>query len=148
MESEFRIASSADLETLLTFARAFCAHERIAFDEAKARGAFRLLLEDRHLGRVWVVLADGAPVGYSVLTFGFSIEYGGRDATLDEIYIEESYRHRGLGGQALRLAEDACRELDIRALHLEVERSNTGAQEFYRAHEFIDHDRYFMTKEV
>ena len=52
MESEFRIASSADLETLLSFARAFYAHERIAFDEAKARGAFRLLLEDRYLGRV------------------------------------------------------------------------------------------------
>src|SRR5262249_17869700 len=144
MEAEFRIASSADLETLLSFARAFYSHERLAFEEAKARAAFRLLLQDPHLGRVWLILADSAPVGYSVLTFGFSIEYGGRDAILDEIYIHESHRHRRLGGQALCLAEDACRELGIRALHLEVERSNTAAQEFYRAHDFTDHDRYFM----
>ena len=146
MEAEFRVASSVDLETLLSFARAFYAHERIAFDEPKARAAFRRLLEDPQFGRVWVIFGDGTPVGYSVLTFGFSIEFGGRDAILDEIYIKEGYRHRGLGGQALRLAEDACRELGVRALHLEVERSNTTAQKFYRAHGFIDHDRYFMTK--
>jgi ribosomal protein S18 acetylase RimI-like enzyme len=148
MESEFRVASGVDLETLLSFARAFYAHERIAFDEAKARAAFKLLLEDPKLGRVWVILADRAPVGYAAVTFGFSIEYGGPDAMLDEIYVQESHRHRGLGGQALRLAVDACRELGIQALHLEVERSNTSAQAFYRAHGFIDHDRYFMTKDV
>jgi ribosomal protein S18 acetylase RimI-like enzyme len=148
MESEFRRASRTDLETLLSFARAFYAHERIAFDEAKARTAFNLLLADPRLGRVWLILADGAPVGYSVLTFGFSIEYGGRDAILDEVYIQESYRRGGAGSQALRLAEDTCRELGIHALHLEVERSNTAAQKLYRAHGFVDHDRYFMTRDL
>jgi ribosomal protein S18 acetylase RimI-like enzyme len=148
MESEFRIASTDDLETLISFARTFYAHERIAFDEAKARTAFRLLVEDPQLGRAWVIMADGAPVGYSVVTFGFSIEYGGPDAILDEIYIRESHRHLGLGAQALRLAEDACREYGLHALHLEVEGSNTAAQALYRAHGFVDHDRYFMTKDV
>ena len=148
MESAFRIGSSADLETLLSLARAFYQHERLAFDEAKARAAFKLLLDNAQLGRVWLILADGAPVGYFVLTFGFSIEYGGRDAILDEIYIDERHRSRGLGTRALRLAEEACRESGVGALHLEVERWNTSAQAFYRAHEFIDHDRYFMTKDV
>jgi len=146
--AEFRIASTDDLDTLIGFARAFYAHERIAFDEAKARTAFRLLPQDPQLGRAWIIVADAAPVGYSVVTFGFSIEYGGRDAILDEIYIQESHRHRGLGAQALRLAEAACREVGVQALHLEVERSNAAAQVFYRAQGFVDHDRYFMTKDV
>ncbi len=134
MASEFRIASRADLEQLVSSARAFYTHEGIAFDEATARAAFMLLLDDARLGRVWLIFADGAPVGYCVLTFGFSIEYGGRDAILDEIFIEERHRHRGLGGEALRLAEGACRERGIRALHMEVEPSHSAGQEFYRAH--------------
>jgi ribosomal protein S18 acetylase RimI-like enzyme len=36
--------------------------------------------------------------------------------------------------------------LDVKALHLEVERANTQAQSFYRQLKFIDQDRYSMTR--
>jgi ribosomal protein S18 acetylase RimI-like enzyme len=34
----------------------------------------------------------------------------------------------------------------VTALHLEVERKNKAAQEFYRRIGFQDHDRYLMTR--
>ena len=40
-------------------------------------------------------------VGYLVLTLGYSLEYGGRDAFIDEVYIRSSYRGRGIGTAAL-----------------------------------------------
>jgi len=36
--------------------------------------------------------------------------------------------------------------LGVKALHLEVERTNTAAQAFYRKIGFKDHSRYLMTK--
>ena len=95
-----------------------------------------------------MIEADGGPVGYVVLTLGFSLEFHGRDAFVDEIYIRAQYRGRGIGGKALAFAEGACRSLGVRALHLEVERKNTAAQAVYRKVGFKDHDRYLMTKYV
>jgi ribosomal protein S18 acetylase RimI-like enzyme len=81
-----------------------------------------------------------------IVTFGYSIEFGGRDAFLDELFISPDARGRGLGTRALEVAAQACREAGILAVRLEVDRGNTGAQRLYRAHGFVDHDRYLMTR--
>jgi ribosomal protein S18 acetylase RimI-like enzyme len=82
------------------------------------------------------------------LTLGYSFEFGGYDAFIDEVYIRESQRGRGIGKLALQMAEDECRALEVRALHLEVERENTNAQALYRKVGFVDHNRYLMTKRI
>jgi ribosomal protein S18 acetylase RimI-like enzyme len=81
-----------------------------------------------------------------VLTLGYSLEYHGRDAIIDELYIIEEYRGQGIGTRAIELAAKESRSLGIKALHLEVERKNTNAQHFYRKIGFEDHDRYLLTK--
>jgi GNAT superfamily N-acetyltransferase len=70
---------------------------------------------------------------------------GGRDGLLDELFVTEDQRGRGLGTRALQFAADECRRLGLRALHLEVERQNLEAQRLYRAAGFVDHDRYLMS---
>ena len=79
---------------------------------------------------------------------GYSIEYGGRDAFIDEVYIRAAYRGQGIGRQAMMFAETQCRALGVRALHLEVARDNTNAHALYRKVGFVDHDRYLMTKHI
>jgi GNAT superfamily N-acetyltransferase len=146
VEVTFTPADASDVETLLPLVREFYEFEHIAFDEADAREALRQILSDARLGRVWLMRAGAEVVGYLVLTFGFSLEFKGRDAFVDELFLRADVRGRGLGTRALRVAEEACRHEGIRALHLEVERANTVAQEVYRRFGFRDHDRYLLTK--
>jgi diamine N-acetyltransferase len=103
---------------------------------------------DESLGHVWLISYEGEAVGSLVLTLGYSLEYGGRDAFIDEVYIRESHRGQGIGQHALTFAENVCRSLGVRALHLEVERENTTAHGLYRKAGFVDHDRYLMTKRI
>ncbi|MDQ3755908.1 MAG: GNAT family N-acetyltransferase, partial [Acidobacteriota bacterium] len=84
--------------------------------------------------------------GYLVLTLGFSLEFKGRDALIDELYLRESFRDQGFGQQAIAFAIKWCQARNIRALHLEVERANARAQAAYRKAGFKDHDRYLLTK--
>jgi ribosomal protein S18 acetylase RimI-like enzyme len=42
--------------------------------------------------------------------------------------------------------DEACRELGVRALHLEVEKDNVPAAELYRKRGFEDRDRRLMTR--
>jgi GNAT superfamily N-acetyltransferase len=85
-------------------------------------------------------------VGYIILTLGYSLEYLGRDAFIDEFYLRESHRGRGWGSCALSFVEGEARRLDVRSIHLEVVRQNTPAKEVYRKSGYLDHDHYLMSK--
>jgi GNAT superfamily N-acetyltransferase len=148
MTATFTIAQRADIETLLELMREYYAFDHLPFDEQVARAALAKFVDDESLGRVWLISDEGSPVGYLVLTLGYSLEYGGRDAFIDEVYVCSSHRGRGIGQRALTFAEDVCRSLGVRALHLEVERANTGAHGLYRKAGFVDHDRYLMTRRI
>jgi ribosomal protein S18 acetylase RimI-like enzyme len=148
MKTTFKIAECADIETLLEFIREYYEFDYLLFDEQVARAALTKFVGDESLGRVWLISYEDEAIGYLILTLGYSLEYGGRDAFIDEVYIRESHRGREMGQRALTFAEDACRSLGVRALHLEVERANTNAHGLYRKAGFVDHDRYLMTKRI
>ena len=146
MEPTFRTAGASDADALVEMMRDFNAHERIAFDEREVRAVLARLFADDALGLACLILLGGEVAGYVVITFGFSIEFRGRDAFIDELFLKDEYRGLGLGAAAIRLAEGVCRRRGVRALHLEVERENTRAQSLYRRAGFLDHDRYLLTK--
>lgn len=116
------------------------------FAETDARQAVIRLIRDDSLGRLWTILDQNRVVGYLAVTFGFSLEYRGRDAFIDELFIAEQARGKGLGREALKSAETYCRERGVKALHLEVERHRETAYELYRRTGFEDHKRCLMTK--
>lgn len=148
METTFVIATQADLEILVQFMREYYEFDHLPFDEQVARAAVEQFIGDNSLGCLWLIHYDAEAVGYLVLTLGYSLEYGGRDAFIDEVYIRASHRGRGVGQRALAFAEETCRSLDVRALHLEVERENTNAHALYRKVGFVNHDRYLLTKRI
>ena len=137
---------SPEVDRVLAMMRQLYEHDAIAFDEPVARAALTELARSPERGIAWIVKEDGEAAGYCIVTFGYSLEFHGVDAFLDELYVCGPHRGRGLGRRAIALAEDLCRERGVRALHLEVERANTGAQAVYRKLGFRDHDRYLLTK--
>ncbi len=142
MEPVFKLASVSNIETLIKLMSELYAHEHLPFEEQAARSALQRILGNDSYGQIYLVCINKEIIGYLVVTFGFSLEYCGRDAFVDEIYIQEKYRGQGIGSKGLQLAEEICREQGIQALHLEVERENTNAQAVYRKAGFIDHERY------
>jgi len=145
-EPRFRPATDTDVDALVSLCRELNEHDGTPFHEARHRPAISELIAHPEYGRMDLIEADGQIAGYAVLTLGFSLEFGGRDAFLDELYVRESFRGRGLGTKAMDYVCSIAQSLGVRALHLEVERTNTEAQEFYRKHGFKDHSRYLMTK--
>jgi len=148
MDVNFAASGPADENILIALMREFYAVEHLAFDEAVTRVALRQMLRDDALGAVYSIRSGEDVAGYVVLTFGFSLEFHGRDALVDELYLREEFRGKGLGRAVLEFVEGVCRAEGIKAVHLEVDRVNTRAQEVYRAAGYRDHDRYLLTKWV
>jgi ribosomal protein S18 acetylase RimI-like enzyme len=146
MEPIFTLADTSHADLLIELMQEFYALEHLPFDEKVARQALQQILSNESFGVVHLLSIDKEVIGYIVLTFGFSLEFHGRDAFIDEIYIRESHRSRGIGKASLRYIERVCQRAGIKALHLEVERVNTRAQSVYRQAGYQDHDRYLLTK--
>jgi GNAT superfamily N-acetyltransferase len=143
-----RPAGPGDVEALVALQRAYYAEDGYPFAEREARPVWLGLLQEPARGRAWLVERGGATVGYVALTFGYSLEYRGVDAFVDELYLVPAARGQGLGGAALAVVEAACRERGVKALHLEVERDKSGAQALYRQRGFADRARYLLTKSL
>ncbi|MEW6127861.1 MAG: GNAT family N-acetyltransferase [Acidobacteriota bacterium] len=148
MAIDFRSARLTDIEWLLAAMREFYAIDGYPFDEAITRRNLEKFIADETLGKLWLIENDAKPIGYLVLTFSFSFEFRGRDAFLDELFIDAHFRGQGIGKTAMRFLEERCREYGVQALHLEVERENIAAQKLYKQFGFQDHDRYLMTKRL
>lgn len=146
MNISFKIADDSDTEILVQFIREFHEIEHLPFDDSTIRCLLAKLLNDDSLGRVWLIQLGSESIGYIVLVFGYSLEFLGRDAFVDELYIRERYRGQGLGTRALQFVQEVSPSFDIQAIHLEVDRINTAAQGLYRKMGFVEHDRYLMTK--
>jgi ribosomal protein S18 acetylase RimI-like enzyme len=144
----FRPATASDVPALLGLMHTFYVDEGYAFSEPGARAAVVHLLEDDRAGRIWIAQGDQGPLGYVVLTFGYSLEHHGVVAFVDEVFVVSDLRGRGLGTSALALAEAECHALGVRTLQLEVERDNVAAQELYRRTGFNDHGRFLLTKRL
>jgi len=141
-------AGPAELDALLPMLERFSASQGIPFEAAVARRALGELLARPELGRVYRIVNAGGTVGYAALTFGWSLEWGGRDAFIDEIYLEAPQRGRGLGRAVLRALMDEARGLGVRALHLEVEADNAPAQALYRSEGFAGSERRLLSRRL
>ncbi|HJQ93620.1 MAG TPA: GNAT family N-acetyltransferase [Candidatus Thermoplasmatota archaeon] len=141
-----RPAKPADQPLLLPMVRDLHLHEHLPRPGAEIEGALRALLADDRLGCVLVAEEGGRAIGYTVLGFGYSLEFHGRDAFVDELYVAEAARGAGVGSLLLDAAEMACRARGIRAIHLESGHGNPRATALYGRRGFKAHERRLMTK--
>lgn len=140
------LAELADIDIILKFIQELYEHEDIRFDESMARTALEQLIQDDSLGYAWLIYGGDEVIGYVVLTLGYSLEFAGRDALIDELYILEEYRGVGVGTKVLEFLTEFCNSLGIKAIHLVVERKNNTAHSLYRKMGFEDCNRDIMTK--
>ena len=145
---EFREAVPGDEAVLLPMMRALAAQdpEVIPFNESAARAAFHQFLSLPAFGRIWLLYNGGELIGYIILAIGFSFEFRGHDAFIDELYVVPAHRRRGFGSQAMAFVEREAREMGVNAIHLEVDHGNDPATELYRHAGYGDHARHLMTK--
>ena len=139
-----RIATLDDLDRVLPMVRAFHLAEGLELDDAHRQAALTPLLEGIPHGVLYLIGPQRAPVGYIVITFGWSLELGGLDGFVDEFWIRDAVRGRGIGAEVLAgLMRELARH-GMKALHLEAGAENSRAQALYGRMGFKRRDGYHL----
>lgn len=109
---------------------------------------FQEFIHNENLGKAWLILEEDEIVGYVILTFVFSFEYGGKIAFIDELYLKESARGKGIGNKTIKFIKSESTKLSLKLLYLEVENHNEKAQKLYLAHDFAIHNRKLLKYKI
>jgi ribosomal protein S18 acetylase RimI-like enzyme len=149
MSAALHLAGPDDLDRLEPMVAAYHAHEGIDTTKEQRRTALAPILDGSlPFGVAYLIGPRRSPVGYIVVSFGYSVELGGIDGFVDEFFIRESVRGRGMGTEVLGKLLPALSQNGVRALHLEVARDNDAAQRLYTRAGFRMRDRYALMTRV
>lgn len=101
---------------------------------------FEELMKSDVYAQAYILEFDGKTAGYALLAKTFSREAGGMVIWIEELYIKEEYRSKGLGSEFFGFIEKN-KSFDTARLRLEVEDDNTGAIKLYKrmGYEFLDY---------
>lgn len=122
----------------------FYAIDNYPINNETSKQLFQEFVSNENLGKSWLIYDDSEIVGYVILTYIFSFEYKGKISFLDELYIKEIERGKGIGKQTIQFIKEQALLLNIKLIYLEVENHNENAQKLYFANDFEFHNRKIM----
>ena len=144
----FKPLEISDISIITQMTQDFYAIDNYPMDVEVAKKLFQEFISNEHLGKSWLMYSENEIVGYIILTFIFSFEYGGKIAFVDELFIKETARGKGFGKEAIQFIQREVPKLSLKLLYLEVEPHNENAQKLYLAHDFELHNRKLMKYKV
>jgi len=140
----FKSLQNSNIDIILPMMQDFYAIDGYPIDVEVSRKLFEEFIADEKLGRAWLIYFEDEIVGYVILTFVFSFEYKGTIAFLDELYLNEKSRGKGIGKQVVDFIHQEAITLSLKIIYLEVEGHNEMAQKLYLSKDFVVHNRKLM----
>jgi ribosomal protein S18 acetylase RimI-like enzyme len=138
------LATANHFDRLDPLVAAFHIEEGLDIADTVRAKAIMPLLDGIPHGAAYLIGPPRAPIGYIVVTFGWSIEFGGMDGFVDELYIRPGVRGRGVASEVLNSLPRALAGAGLKALHLEVRAENVVATRLYARAGFRLRDGYHL----
>jgi ribosomal protein S18 acetylase RimI-like enzyme len=149
VSAAFTLAKPEHLDRLIGLVTAFHAEAGIEQSDEARRNGLAPLLDGIPHGVAYLIGPARAPIGYVIISFGWSVEFGGMDAIVDEIYVRPGVRGRGIASEALLALPNALSSGGVKAVHLEVDKTNEIAKKLYARAGFRPRENHiFMTRKL
>lgn len=145
---QFKPLVISEIETIVNMMEQFYAIDNYPIDIEISKKLFQEFISDEKLGKAWLIVSDNEVVGYVILAFIFSFEYQGTIAFLDELYLSEKARGKGIGNQTVAFVLEESKKLSLKLIYLEIENHNQNAQKLYIASGFEMHNRKLMAHKI
>lgn len=126
----FRELTSSDKELYLKYVDIFYHTDVVEspVPEENYEATFNELMRSDDYLKCYIFEYEGSPCGFVLLSKTFSQEAGGLSVTIEEIYIDEQYRSKGMATEFFEYLKGIEK---IKRLRIEVEDYNEGAKRLY-----------------
>ena len=141
---EFQPLKKSDIEIIVPMMEDFYAIDNYPINPETTKKLFQHFIDDESLGNCWLITHDEIIVGYVILAYIFSFEFEGRIAFLDELYLNQNARGKGIGKVTVDFVHAQALQKNLKVIYLEIETHNEAAKNLYLSKDFIVHNRNLM----
>ncbi len=106
---------------------------------------FQELMKSDLYAEAFILSLDGEDVGYALLAKTFSQEAGGLCIWIEELYVRQKARGKGLGSEFFKFL---LKNRPATRYRLEIEPENEGAIRLYKRYGFADFPYGQMAKDI
>jgi len=117
-----------------------------AVDRSIYEASFDAAVGESPLIRAFMIEDGGRPVGFALVAFYFATEVAGLVVLIEDLYLDETCRGKGLGSKFMQFIEQEYPE--AKRFHLEVAKDNTRAIDLYEKLGYKELGYVQMVKEV
>ncbi|MBI4809197.1 MAG: GNAT family N-acetyltransferase [Nitrosomonadales bacterium] len=149
MTIKIDFATAADMPHLVELlAELFTLESDFTPDPAKQMRGLLTILDERELGRLFVVRVDGKVVGMANALITISTAEGGRALLLEDVIIHRDHRGGGLGKKLVEHVLHWAKLRGIVRVTLLADRNNQPALDFYHRLGFGDSNMTVLRKKL
>jgi len=127
-----REMTQGDKDVFLAMAEVFYSSKAVAhgIDSHIIKTTFDTAMNKPHLLQAFIIEDNDKPVGFALVSFYYATEVGGLVVLIEDLYLDETCRGKGLGSKFMRFVEVEYPE--AKRFHLEVAKENTRAIDLYK----------------
>jgi GNAT superfamily N-acetyltransferase len=123
----------SDLDELLALMRAYCDFYEVSPADADLLALAQALIDDPQRDGIQLLARDehGAAVGFATLYWSWSTTAACRIAVMNDLFVTESARGKGLAEELIRACREECSRNGARRLTWQTAPENHRAQAVY-----------------
>lgn len=150
-----RLCNINDKKNWINLNKAFMAYELSDEDfwnntDAISDEQFGIVFEEAlnspELITMMMIEEEKEAIGFANLMIIFSVWAHGKALILDDLFVLEEYRGKGLGRKVLEFIEDHAKENKYKRLQFQSELSNPNAYKFYISLGYKSEDMHFFVR--
>lgn len=116
--------------------------------EEEMKDTFREALSMPEHILIFIVEIDGKVIGYVNTWTVYSIWSKGKALTIDDLYIEESFRNNGIGERVMEYIFQFAEQNGYKRVQLHAELDNEKAHNLYKKLGFTNEEILFFMKKI
>ncbi len=141
---EIREAVAEDYDSLVELYQQFLGKDKIIGNDSD--NSFSEVMADPN-AHIWVMQTDKKLVGFMSFSNRFVFRYSKPIVQVEELYITEQNRRKGLAKRFLIRLEEWSREQNVHAIYIESRHDLTSAHVFYETSNYF-RDGYYFKKMI
>jgi len=145
--SSIRSFETNDAEAFYEMAKSFYMSEAVhdIISTEFLRNTFNACINKSPFVCGLLICCDNEISGYALLTFTYSNEYGGKIMSIDELFIKDAFRKRGLADYFISAILSEYKQ-DISCVEIVVSKDNIPGMSLWAKHGFTPNDYLSMYK--
>jgi GNAT superfamily N-acetyltransferase len=132
-ENDLRLrpAKEEDVPVILNFILELAEFEGARDQIRSTEEGLRDVLFKRHITDALIAELDGIPIGFAIWAYSFSTFTGKPTLYLDDLYVQERYRGRGIGSRIFSHIAGIAYEKDCGRMDWYCMETNVSGKEYY-----------------